>query len=33
MITREEAETKERELTAKYRKRGYTAWSNWRLYE
>ena len=28
MITREEAETKERELTAKYRKRGYTAWSN-----
>lgn len=28
MSTREEAETKERELTAKYKKRGYTVWSN-----
>ncbi|MBA7477042.1 hypothetical protein ES707_12440 [subsurface metagenome] len=28
MITREEAETKEKELTAKYRKRGYSVWSN-----
>ena len=26
--TREEAESKEKELTAKYRKRGYTVWSN-----
>jgi len=28
MITREEAETKEKELTAKFKKRGYTVWSN-----
>lgn len=28
MSTREESETKERELTAKFRKRGYTVWSN-----
>jgi len=28
MITREEAETKEKELTAKYKKMGYTVWSN-----
>lgn len=28
MISREEAETKEKELTAKYKKRGYTVWSN-----
>jgi len=28
MMTREEAETKEKELTEKYRERGYTVWSN-----
>jgi len=28
MTTREEAQAKEKELTAKYRKRGYTVWSN-----
>ncbi len=28
MATREEAELKERELTQKYRRRGYTVWSN-----
>ena len=28
IATREEAEMKERELTQKYRKRGYTVWSN-----
>ena len=28
MITREEAETKEKELAERYRKKGYTVWSN-----
>jgi len=28
IATREEAETKEKELTLKYRRRGYTVWSN-----
>ena len=28
MTTREEAQAKEKELTAKYKKRGYTVWSN-----
>ena len=28
MSTRGEAETKEEELTAKYKRRGYTVWSN-----
>lgn len=28
MKTREEAETKEKDLTVKYRRRGYTVWSN-----
>ena len=28
MTTREEAQAKEKELTVKYRKRGYTVWSN-----
>lgn len=28
MTTREEAQAKERELTVKYRERGYTVWSN-----
>jgi hypothetical protein len=28
MITRSEAQEKEKELTAKYREKGYTVWSN-----